>query len=428
VLDIRQLREQRDVVVAALASRGDDFSGRVDRIVELDDARRRALTEVNDLKAQRNAVSREVGDRKRAGLDADELIVEMRRVGDEIDALDHQAREAEIELEALLLELPNLPLPDVPVGDESANHIDHVSGQKASFDFTPRPHWELGEQLGILDLAGGAGVSGSGFTVLVGAGARLQRVLIDWFLDTHTRTNGYTEVRVPYLVTRETMTGTGQLPKFAEDSYHIERDDLWLIPTAEVPVTNLKRGSLLSADDLPVKLTAYSPCFRREAGSAGKDTRGLLRVHQFDKVEVVRYEKPEHSLEALEALTAEAESLLTQLGLHWRRVCLASGDLGFSSAKTYDLEVWAPGVEQWLEVSSCSVFTDFQARRADLRFRPAAAEKPQFVHTLNGSALALPRVVAALLETHQQADGSIQLPPVLQERFGAKRIEAPSDF
>lgn len=427
MLDIRQLREQREMVVQSLASRGDDFSGRVDRIVDLDEARRRALTDVNDLKAQRNAVSREVGERKRAGLDAEQLIVEMRRVGDQIDALDHQAREAEHELEGLLLELPNLPLSDVPVGDESANRIVQVSGAPASFDFTPLPHWELGEQLGMLDLAGGAGVSGSGFPVLVGAGARLQRVLIDWFLDTHTRTNGYTEVRVPYLVTRETMTGTGQLPKFAEDSYHIERDDLWLIPTAEVPVTNLKRGSLLSADDLPVKLTAYSPCFRREAGSAGKDTRGLLRVHQFDKVELVRYERPEHSLEALEVLTAEAEALLTQLELHWRRVCLASGDLGFSSAKTYDLEVWAPGVEQWLEVSSCSIFTDFQARRADLRFRPAAGEKPQFVHTLNGSALALPRVVAALLETHQQADGSIQLPRVLQERFGVERIEAPSD-
>jgi seryl-tRNA synthetase len=425
MLDIRALRQDTEAVTAALARRDGAFGGVVSRILALDEERRAALTEVNDLKATRNAASRKVGDLKRAGEDADELIAEMRRVGEEIDALDARTREAEGEMDALLLELPNLPLDDVPTGGEKENRVEKVQGEARSFDFTPRPHWELADALGILDLPRGAGISGSGFPVLVGAGARLQRALINWFLDVHTREHGYTEVRVPYLVTTESLTGTGQLPKFADESYRVERDDLWLIPTAEVPVTNLHRGELLSAADLPVRYTAYSPCFRREAGAAGKDTRGLLRVHQFDKVELVRYETPERGLAALEELTGEAESLLDRLGLHWRRLCLATGDLGFSSAKTYDLEVWAPGVEQWLEVSSCSLFTDFQARRAELRYRPAPGEKPRYVHTLNGSGLALPRIVAALLETYQAADGSVRIPDVLRAPFGSDRIEVP---
>ena len=426
MLGIRRLREERDGVIEALARRGIDATEAVDRLLQLDERRRQALTDVNDFKARRNAVSKEVGRRKREGEEADELIAEMREVGTSIDRLDAQAAEAEAAIQEALLDLPNTPLAEVPAGGEDANIVVHERGVTPAFDFEPLPHWDLGEKLGILDLAGGARISGSGFPVLRGWGARLQRGLISFFLDRHVDRHGYEEVRIPYLVNRASMTGTGQLPKFAEDSYQIERDDLWMIPTAEVPVTNLHAGLLLEGDRLPLKLTAYSPCFRREAGAAGKDTRGLLRVHQFDKVELVRYERPERSREALEELTAEAEGLLDDLGLRYRRVILAGGDLGFSASMTYDLEVWAPGVEAWLEVSSCSVFSDYQARRADLRFRPAAGEKPALVHTLNGSALALPRTVAALLETHQQMDGSIRLPDALHAYVGSDRIPAPS--
>jgi seryl-tRNA synthetase len=426
MLGIRRLREERDGVVEALARRGGDMSEAVDRLLALDENRREALTEVNDLKARRNAVSKEVGRRKREGEEADDLIAEMRDVGVAISRLDAQAAEAEAGIQDGMLEIPDTPLEEVPAGGEEANIVVHERGPEPEFEFAPLPHWELGERLGILDLAGGARITGSGFPVLRGWGARLQRGLISFFLDRHVDRHGYEELRVPYLVNRASMTGTGQLPKFAEDSYQVERDDLWMIPTAEVPVTNLHAGVLLDGERLPLKLTAYSPCFRREAGAAGKDTRGLLRVHQFDKVELVRYERPERSREALEELTAEAEGLLDDLGLRYRRLILAGGDLGFSAAMTYDLEVWAPGVEAWLEVSSCSVFTDFQARRADLRFRPGPREKPEFVHTLNGSALALPRTVAALLETHQQEDGSIRLPDALHPYLGADRIPAPS--
>ncbi|UCC26846.1 MAG: serine--tRNA ligase [Gemmatimonadales bacterium] len=423
MLDLRLVREEPDTVVQNLNRRGGDFGPAIREVLELDGLRRDGLTRVNALKARRNSASKEVGERKRAGEDAAELIAEMRNVGEEIAALDAAVGSAEERIQEILLDLPNLLLEEVPAGDESANSVVSSWGSAPVFDFEPRPHWELGEALGILDLPRGAKISGSGFPVLTGMGARLQRGLINLFLDRHTRENGYTELRVPYLVTRETLTGTGQLPKFADESYQSERDDLWLIPTAEVPVTNLHGGELLALEELPVRYTAYSPCFRREAGAAGKDTRGLLRVHQFDKVELVRYETPERSREALEELTREAEELLEMLGLQYRRVLLAAGDLGFSSAMTYDLEVFAPGVGQWLEVSSCSVFTDFQARRGDLRFRRSQSDRPEFVHTLNGSALALPRVVAALLETHQQADGSVMLPRVLEPYIGISRLE-----
>ncbi len=426
MLDVRRIREDRSGVVAALERRGADFGPAVARLIDLDEQRRDALTRVNELKARRNAASKEVGLRKRAGEDASALISEMREVGETIDRLDAQASEAEAAVHALLLEIPNTPLQRVPAGGEEANQIIHERGVVREFDFTPRAHWELGEALKILDLPAGARVTGSGFPVLRGAGARLQRGLISFFLDRHVDRHGYEEVRIPYLVNRISMTGTGQLPKFADDSYQIEKDDLWLIPTAEVPLTNLHAGSLLGVDELPVRMTASSPCFRREAGAAGKDTRGLLRVHQFDKVELVRYERPERSEEALEELTLEAEGILDDLELRYRRVLLAGGDLGFSAAMTYDLEVWSPGVDAWLEVSSCSVFTDYQARRADIRFRPAPGEKPEFVHTLNGSALALPRVVAALLETHQQSDGSVLLPRVLHPYIGTERIAVPT--
>lgn len=427
MLDVGELREREEEIRAGLASRGDEHGAIVGRILEQDEVRRAGLTEVNDLKARRNSTSRRIGELKREGEDATAIIAEMRALGDEIDAIDARVRDAELVMDELLATLPNLPLEDVPVGDESENRVVRTSGEAPTFDFDPVAHWELGDTLGILDLPRGAKISGSGFPVLVGAGARLQRGLIDFFLDRHTRHGGYTELRVPYLVSGESLTGTGQLPKFAEESYRSERDDLWLIPTAEVPVTNMPRDEILDAEALPVRYTAYSPCFRREAGAAGRDTRGLLRVHQFDKVELVRYETPERSSAALEEMTEEAEWLLDALGLHWRRLMLATGDLGFSSAKTYDLEVWSPGVEQWLEVSSVSVFTDFQSRRASIRYRPAPGDKPRFVHTLNGSALALPRVIAALLETYQQADGSVVLPARLAGFTGFDRIEAPGN-
>jgi seryl-tRNA synthetase len=427
MLDIRRFRHEPDEVKRVLGRRGsEEWPALVDEVLALDEARRGAIGEVNDLKARRNEASKAIGEMRRAGADASDLIAGMREVGDRITALDEVVRTNEARVEEILLGVPNLPLEEVPLGGEEASQVVAVWGEAPRFGFAPRPHWEIGEALGILDLARGSKISGSGFPVLKGAGARLQRSLINWFLDVHTGEHGYRELRVPYMVTRETLTGTGQLPKFADESYQSERDDLWLIPTAEVPVTNLHRDEILTAEDLPVKYTAYSPCFRREAGAAGKDTRGLLRVHQFDKVELVRYEPAARGREALEELTREAEGLLERLGLHYRRLLLASGDLGFSSAMTYDLEVWAPGVERWLEVSSCSLFTDFQARRANIRFRSAQAEKPDFVHTLNGSALALPRVVAALLETYQESDGSVRIPEVLHPYMGVDRLVSPA--
>jgi seryl-tRNA synthetase len=422
MLDIRRLRLETDAVRAALAKRDGALSAAIDRVLERDAARREALTRVNDLKARRNEASKRVGELKRAGENADGLIASTKELGAEIARLDDVARVADEEIADLLLLIPNPPLEGVPVGGEEANEVLSESGPEVELGFEPLPHWELGERLGVLDMAAGARVSGSGFPVLRGLGARLQRSLIDYFLDVHTSEHGYVELRVPYLVTTETMTGTGQLPKFAEDSYQSERDGLWLIPTAEVPVTNLHRDEILTLDRLPVCYTAYTPCFRREAGSAGKDTRGLLRVHQFDKVELVRYELPERSLDALEELTSHAETLLDRLGLRYRRVLLATGDLGIAGAMTYDLEVWAPGVEKWLEVSSCTTFTDYQARRANLRFKRTQADKPEFVHTLNGSALALPRVFAALLETHQREDGSVSLPEPLRRYVGTDRL------
>ena len=425
MLDIRLIRSETDVVKAALARRtGEGPIASVDEIVELDEKRRACLGEVNDLKAERNEASKRIGELKREGADAADLIAEMREVGQRISEIDAEVAEAENRIQDLLLLIPNLPLAEVPDGGVECNEVVRVVGTPVEFDFEPKPHWEIGGDLDILDLERGTKVSGSGFPVLKGIGARLQRCLIDYMLDIHTTENGYTEVRIPYLVTRDTLTGTGQLPKFADESYQSERDDLWLIPTAEVPVTNLHRDELLTAQDLPRRYTAYSPCFRREAGAAGADTRGLLRVHQFDKVELVRYETPERGRQALEELTAEAESILQRLELHYRVLALATGDLGFSAGMTYDLEVWAPGVAQWLEVSSCSTCTDYQARRANLRYRPGAGEKPEFVHTLNGSALALPRLMVALLETYQQADGSVRVPEALRERLGLSIIDA----
>jgi seryl-tRNA synthetase len=424
MLALQSLRHDPDSAKAALSKRADEEYGPVvDEILRIDEERRGAIAEVEELKSRRNQASKEIGELKRKGEPAEELILEMRSVGERIGELDAAVSSSDARLKELLLNLPNLPLPEVPPGGEEDNVLVREWGEPPTFSFEPKPHWELGEGLEILDLPRGAKVSGSGFPVLRGRGARLQRSLIDYMIDLHTGEHGYEELRIPYLVTEESMVGTGQLPKFAEESYLSDRDDLWLVPTAEVPMTNLYRDELLTADDLPMRFTAYSPCFRREAGAAGKDTRGLLRVHQFDKVELVRYETPERSREALEELTREAEVVLQRLGLAYRVVILAAGDLGFSSAMTYDLEVWAPGVEKWLEVSSCSIFTDYQARRANLRFRPAPGQKPVFLHTLNGSGLALPRLVVALLETYQDEKGGVAIPEALQAYTGFSRLD-----
>ncbi len=425
MLDIKLIRSAPETVREGLSKRGTQgATSALDELIDLDAARREAVSHGDALRGERNEASKRVAQLKQEGSDASDLIARMRKVGDEIGRLEDVVREHDLGIRQILLSLPNLPLPEVQVGGEEAGEVVREWGEPVTFGFEGRPHWELGEALGILDLPRGARISGSGFPVLRDAGARLQRVLIHWMLELHVREHGYRELRVPYLVTEETLTGTGQLPKFADESYLVERDDLWLIPTAEVPVTNLHRDELLGSEDLPLRYTAYSPCFRREAGAAGKDTRGLLRVHQFDKVELVRYETPDRSRSALEELTGEAERILQDLGLTYRVVRLAAGDLGFSAAMTYDIEVWAPGVAQWLEVSSCSTFGDYQARRANLRYRPQSGEKPEFVHTLNGSALALPRLLVALLETYQDEGGNVTLPAPLRDPMGVDRLEA----
>jgi seryl-tRNA synthetase len=425
MLDVRRLRHEPEAVREALAKRDPKLRSLVDRVLAADERRREAVGTVNELKAERNVATKEIGRLKRSGEDAEALVARSKALGERIATLDDAVRGAEEEIRSALLLIPNTPLDGVPAGGEEANAVCREWGDARDFPFEPLPHWELGERLGVLDLPRGAKISGSGFPVLVGSGARLQRGLIAFFLDVHVEEHGYTEVRVPYLVNPESMTGTGQLPKFADESYRTERDDLWLVPTAEVPVTNLHRDEILEMADLPVRYTAYSPCFRREAGAAGKDTRGLLRVHQFDKVELVRYELPERSRDALEELTREAETLLERLGLRYRRVLLAAGDLGAAGAMTYDLEVWAPGVGKWLEVSSCTTFGDYQARRANIRFRRAQADKPEHVHTLNGSGLALPRVMAALLETYQEEGGGVSLPEPLHAYVGSERLTMP---
>jgi seryl-tRNA synthetase len=423
VIDLRLVREFPERVRAALARRGPGFDGAVDVVLQLDDNRRRLLKQTEKLKADRNKASEEVARLKRAGEDGKELIAELKGVSDAIKELDQEVREIETELEEQLLRLPNLPLDDVPQGDASANEVVRTWGEVPKFTFQPGPHWEIGERLGLLDLARGARVSGSGFPLFTGDGAKLVRALISLMLDLHTEEHDYLEVAPPYLVTPETARGTGQLPTLADDMY-VTGDGLYLIPTAELPVTNLHRDEVLAASDLPRTYVAYTPCFRREAGAHGKDTRGLIRVHQFDKVELVRFVTADSSGAELEKLLGHAEAVLRRLEIPYRVVLLATGDLGFASAKTYDLEVWAAGVGTWLEVSSASTFTDFQARRANIRYRPRPNAKPDFVHTLNASGVALPRTLIALLENNQQADGSVRLPEALVPYFGKEHLTA----
>ena len=418
MLDLEMIRRDPDAARQALGKRGDDSE--LERILELDAERRGKIHERDELRAHRNQVSQELG---RSGERPPELLQEMRRVGDNVKSLEEQLRKVEEELTALLLNLPNIPLEDVPVGpDESANKVVRLCGEPEEFEFEPKAHWDLNEELGIIDFRRGVKLSGSRFYLLQGMGARLQRALITWMLDVHTREHGYTEIYPPALVREDVMRGSGNLPKFQENLYRDAEEDLWLVPSAEVPLTGLHRDEILEPDSVPLWYAAYTPCFRREKAAAGRDTRGIKRVHQFDKVELYAVVEPEKSDGALEKLMADAENLLQRLGLHYRVVQLCTGDLGFQSAKTYDLEAWAPGSGEWLEVSSCSTCTDFQARRSNIRFRRQAGGRTEYVHTLNASGLAIPRVMISILETYQQMDGSVMVPEALRPYMGVDRI------
>ena len=423
MIDVRVLRQDPDGARSSLLRRMDPALGdSVDGVLDLDRRWRAVVTESETLRAERNAQTEEVARKKRAKEPADDLLAQLKASADRARALDTEARELDEQLRDLLVRLPNFPHRDIPTGTAEQNRVVKSWGEPPTFDFTPRPHWELGEALGILDLARGSKISGSGFPVFRGAGARLVRALASFMLELHTSEHGYLEIAPPFLVSRAMLTGTGQLPKFEDDLYASPRDDLFLIPTAEVPVTNLHRDEILEPGALPLSYVAFTPCFRREAGAAGKDTRGLLRVHQFDKVELVRLAAPDASEAEHTLLTGHAETVLQRLELPYRVVELASGDTGFSAARTFDLEVWAAGVGSWLECSSASTFTDFQARRANIRFRPAPGAKPEFVHTLNASGVAFARTIAAILENNQAADGSVAVPPVLRPYLGADRL------
>jgi len=423
VIDLRQLRQDPAGVRAALSRRRDpSLLALLDQLDDLDRQRREVLTRVEALKAERNIASEEVARRKKAGQPADDLLVTLKRSSDEVKGLDVRVREIESELDALALTVPNLPLAHVPDGDATANQVVRQWGEPPQLGFPPKPHWELGQALGLFDLPRGAKITGSGFPLFTGAGARLVRALQNFLLDLHTVEHGYTEIAPPFLVNRATMTGTGQLPKFEDELYQATADDLFLIPTAEVPLTNMYRDEILDGAALPLTFVAYTPCFRREAGAHGKDTRGLIRVHQFDKVELVRLCRPEESGAEHERITRHAETVLERLEIPYRRLALAAGDTGFGSACTHDLEVWAAGVGTWLEASSASTFTDFQARRANIRFRRDPGSKPEFVHTLNASGVAFPRTIIALLENNQQADGSVKVPAALAPYFGTDRL------
>ena len=423
MLDIRVIREDPDGVKAAVASL--NVAAPIDEILAIDARRRELLTEVETLKAERNEGSKLVGRTKDAAA-REALIVQMRELGDRIALLDEEAKAVDARLHDLMLLVPNLPLPHVPVGpDESANVVIAEHGARPAFGFAPKPHWELAEALGIIDFERGVKISGSRFFVLRGDGARLQRALIAWMLDLHTREHAYQEVYPPALVLEQTLVGTGNLPKFGDALFRDAEEDKWLIPTAEVPVTNLYRDEILDEALLPIYHVAATPCFRREQISAGRDVRGIKRVYQFDKVEMVKFVHPDQAAEEHRRLLDEASEVLRRLELPYRVVQLCTGDLGFQAADKIDLEVWAPGSEEWLEVSSCGLFLDFQARRANLRFRPESGGRPRFLHTLNGSGLALPRTMIAILEGYQQEDGTIEVPGVLRPYLGGQAVIGP---
>jgi seryl-tRNA synthetase len=420
MLDAKFIAENRDLVKRAAAQKHEKRAD-IDLIIDLNDQRRKAQTELDGA----NHESKKISEEYRTSTDKAALGKRGGEVKERIKGFEAQLRDIEGRLREAALWVPNVPHESVPVGeDAAANKVEKTWGVRRAFFFKPKPHWEIGAKLGILDEERAAKLAGSNWLLLKGAGARLERALINFFLDVHTREHGYTEIWPPYLVNRASMTGTAQLPKLEEDMYRLKDDDLFLIPTAEVPVTNLHRDETLAAKDLPIKYTAYTACFRREAGAYGKDTRGMVRIHQFDKVEMVRFVHPDQSWTHHEELTRNAETLLERLGLEYRRVALSTGDMSFASAKTFDLEAWAPGVDRWLEVSSCSNFTDFQARRMNCRFRDADG-KVKFVHTLNGSGLALPRIVIAILETYQREDGSVEIPEALVPYFGGDKELRP---
>ena len=424
MIDIKKLREEFDATAAALARRGVE-EATLAKARDLDEKRRALISETETLKSKRNAASKEIGKIAKEGGDVAAAKEEMRKVGDRIAEIDRELAEIEKSLRETLLMIPNIPAPEIPTGaDSSANICVKTVGEWKDPDFPILDHIAVGEKLGIFDFPRGVKLTGTGFPIILGQGAKLQRALIQYMLDLHCQKQGYTEMLPPFVVNSESMTGSGQLPKFAEDLYHCQIDDFWLIPTAEVPVTNFYRDDILSAKDLPIKLTAYTPCFRREAGSAGKMTRGMLRVHQFDKVEMVNFVHPDTSFDQLEILVTEAEDVLKGLGLHYRILQLCSGDMGFSAAKCYDLELWAPAEKQWLEVSSCSCFTDYQARRLNCRFKDADG-KTKLCHTLNGSGVALPRLMVALLEQHQNADGSVTIPEALRPYMNGQEKLVP---
>lgn len=417
MLDLRKIRNNPEEIKKALQNRGEDFKDSViDEVIALDEERRSILVEVEKLKSRRNQVSAEIPKLKKAGEDVQPIMAEMRELGDEIKNYDTKVAELDEKIEYIMLRMPNIPNPQVPEGDTDEDNVEiKVWGEPTKFEFEPKAHWDLGTDLNILDFERGGKVAGSRFTIYKGIGARLERALINYFLDKHTFENGYEEVLPPYMVNRESMKGTGQLPKFEEDAFRLENNGYFLIPTAEVPVTNMYRNELLKGEELPIKHVAYSACFRAEAGSAGRDTRGLIRQHQFNKVELVKFCKPEQSYEELDKLVVDAESVLQGLGLPYRIVRICKGDLGFTAALKYDIEVWMPSYNRYVEISSCSNFEDFQARRANIRYRETAKDKPQFVHTLNGSGVAIGRALAAILENYQKADGSVEIPEVLRK-------------
>lgn len=422
MLDIKRIRQNPEALTEAMRkrrSKGADVSG----LIQMDAKRRELMQEAEQLKARRNEESAKVPAMKKAGQDTTELMAEMKKVGAQIKELDEQIAAMDEEMNGMLLSIPNIPHESVPEGADDQDNVEMRRwGKVPSFDFEPKAHWDIGEGLNILDFATAGKITGARFTVYRGLGARLERAIISYFLDTHSE-NGYTEILPPYMVNRASMTGTGQLPKFEEDAFKVTNTDYFLIPTAEVPVTNMLRGEIVDGDMLPIKYCAYSACFRSEAGSAGRDTRGLIRQHQFNKVELVKFAKPEDSYAELESLTADAERVLQGLGLPYRVVTLSTGDLGFSSAKTYDIEVWMPSYNRYVEISSCSNFEDFQARRAQIRFRREKGAKPELVHTLNGSGVAVGRTVAAILENYQQPDGSVKVPDALVKYMGCEYIK-----
>ena len=424
MLDLKRIRTNPEEIKKALSNRGEDFDTSViDEVVSLDEERRKILVEVEALKGKRNQVSAEIPKLKKAGEDVSSIMAEMRELGDEIKAFDVRVTEIDERIKYIMLRIPNIPNPQVPDGESDEDNIEIKRwGEPTKFNFEPKAHWDLGTDLNILDFERGGKIAGSRFTVYKGLGARLERMIIAYFLDKHTLENGYTEILPPYMVNRDSMTGTGQLPKFEEDAFKVENNGYFLIPTAEVPVTNMYRNEVFAGADLPIKHAAYSACFRAEAGSAGRDTRGLVRQHQFNKVELVKFCKPEDSYAELDKLVVDAESVLQGLGLPYRIVRICKGDLGFTAALKYDIEVWMPSYNRYVEISSCSNFEDFQARRANIKYRETPNDKPQFVHTLNGSGVAIGRTVAAILENYQREDGSVEIPEVLRSYMRCDEI------